>query len=389
MSADDRQAVSILEFGTRKLDLGYEVPITWKTGEPSLVCNRQMAQQRLDGLLRRFSRDAGFEADYRAAVQKTIDKGYATILSEEESFSAKYFLAHHGVYKGLKLRVVFDAAAPFQGKCLNDFILSGPALQPSLPSVLTQFREGAVAWASDVEAMFSRFRLNPSDANYFCFLWQDLSAKFVVCRMDRLPFGATCSPFIAIYTTYRAVADAEVGEKAVNAVKKKMYVDDYLGSARNVKEGLEEASVVRKALADADLHFQGWISNSEEFVQVMQGEKNSTSPDVFLIEDGNKKVLGDVWNTRDDTLGFQVDNMMEEEYTRVSLTSKVATVFDPLGLAAPLIVKAKVRLRELGVKGLGWSDPADETDRVWWESWFAIMRELIHVSIERCLFPED
>jgi hypothetical protein len=207
--------------------------------------------------------------------------------------------------------------------------------------------------------------------------------------MDRLPFGATCSPFIAIHTTHRAVADAEAGEGAVNAVKKKMYVDDYLGSARNVEEGLKEASIVRKALADADLHFQGWISNSEEFVRVMQGEKNPISPDVLLIDDGNKKVLGVVWNTRDDTLGFRVDNMNEEEYTRVSLTSKVATVFDPLGLAAPLIVKAKVRLRELGVKGLRWSESADEMDRVWWESWFTIMRELIHVSIERCLFPEE
>ena len=96
-----------------------------------------------------------------------------------------------------------------------------------------------------------------------------------------------------------------------------------------------------------------------------------------------------MWNTRDDTLGFRVDNMKKEEYTRISLTSKVANVFDPLGLAAQLIVKAKVCLRQLGVKGLRWSDPADETDRVWWISWFAIMRELIHVYIERCLSPEE
>lgn len=34
---------------------------------------------------------------------------------------------------------------------------------------------------------------------------------------------------------------------------------------------------------------------------------------------------------------------MEEEYTRVSLTSKVANVL--MGLAAALIVKAKVRLQ--------------------------------------------
>ena len=103
------------------------------------MCDWKMAQQRLGGLLRHFSRDPAFEVDYRAiraAVQKTIDKGYATILSEEEYLSAKYFLVHHGVYKEPKLRVVFDEAAPFQGICLNDAVLSGTALQPSLPLVL-------------------------------------------------------------------------------------------------------------------------------------------------------------------------------------------------------------------------------------------------------------
>lgn len=91
--------------------------------------------------------------------------------------------------------------------------------------------------------------------------------------MDRLPFGATCSPFIAIHTTRRAVSDAAIGEKAVEAVKKRMYVDDYLGSTRSVDEGVVEASAVRKALAGADLPFQDWISNSAEFVAAMQEGK--------------------------------------------------------------------------------------------------------------------
>ena len=390
MSADDRQAIAILEAGTKRLELGYEVPITWKTGEPDLVCNRQMAQQRLGGLLRRFGRDPAFEEDYRAAIRKTIDKGYASILSEEEAASAKYFLAHHGVYKGPKLRVVFDAAAPFHGKSLNDAILSGPALQPPLPAVLIQFREGAVAWASDVEAMFSRFRLNPADADYFCFLWQESSQEPVGCRMDRLPFGATCSPFIAIHTTRREVSDAGVGEKTVDAVKKRMYVDDYLGSARSVDEGVTEASAVKKALAGDDLHFQDWISNSAEFVAAMQGENKPLSEFSNLSTDNDStKVLGAVWSTSTDTLGFRINNPTEEQYTRLSLTSKVAGDFDPLGLAAPVIIKAKVRLRELGVKGLKWADLVEGPDRAWWESWFQIMKELVHVSIERCLFPEE
>jgi hypothetical protein len=38
-------------------------------------------------------------------------------------------------------------------------------LQPSLAAVITRFREGEIAWASDIEAMFSRFRLSTEDRN--------------------------------------------------------------------------------------------------------------------------------------------------------------------------------------------------------------------------------
>jgi hypothetical protein len=78
---------------------------------------------------------------------------------------ARYFLVYHGVYKEKKLRVVYDAPAAFKGKCINDAINSGSALQPSLAAVITRFREGEIAWASDIEAMFSRFRLSTEDRN--------------------------------------------------------------------------------------------------------------------------------------------------------------------------------------------------------------------------------
>jgi hypothetical protein len=181
-----------------------------------------MADDRFKSLLRRFERDPEFEADYRKAIKKNFEKGYTSILSGTAAEGAKYFLAHHEVYKGPKLRVVFDAAAPFKGKCLNDAILSGPALQPVLPAVLTQFREGEVAWAADVEAMISRFRLRPADANYFCFLWREVeSAETIICRMDCLPFGATCSPFIAIHTCRRAAIDAKADEKIVKSSRRR------------------------------------------------------------------------------------------------------------------------------------------------------------------------
>jgi hypothetical protein len=53
----------------RRIEVGYEVPIIWREGEPNLDSNRQMVENRFWRLLSRF-RNQQFEKDYRAAVQK-------------------------------------------------------------------------------------------------------------------------------------------------------------------------------------------------------------------------------------------------------------------------------------------------------------------------------
>lgn len=138
VSPDNKRALDLVTKNTRKLDVGYQVPITWRVDEPDLINIQEMAMNRWRSLLRRFDRNPDFERDYRAAMAKTFEQGYASVLQDPSE--AKYFLTHHGVYKGPKLRVVFDAAATFRGKCLNYSIIAGPALQPSLAAVITRFR---------------------------------------------------------------------------------------------------------------------------------------------------------------------------------------------------------------------------------------------------------
>lgn len=110
--------------------------------------------------------------------------------------------------------------------------------------------------------------------------------------MDSLAFGATCFLFIAIHTTRRAISEATVGEGAVDVVKRKIYVDDYLGSAKTMGEGVKEASIVKGALAKADLHFQDWILNSVEFLQAMQNGRESSPGDVPQIKRIARRCFG-------------------------------------------------------------------------------------------------
>jgi hypothetical protein len=64
-----------------------------------------------------------------------------------------------------------------------------------------------------------------------------------------------------------------------------------------------------------------------------------------------------------DDLTFRVTGADEVEWTRAGLISKIAAVYDPLGRAAPLIVKAKIKLRELGIKSLNWKDVVTGEDK--------------------------
>jgi hypothetical protein len=64
------------------LDVGYQVPITWRVDEPDLINNQEMATNQWRSLLRRFDLDPYFEKDYRAAMTKTFEQGYAFVLQD-------------------------------------------------------------------------------------------------------------------------------------------------------------------------------------------------------------------------------------------------------------------------------------------------------------------
>lgn len=398
MSEEDRRAVDMIEKGIEKLDIGYRAPVLWKRGAPPVLPdNKVIAEQRLRSLLNKFRRSSEYEEHYRRAMEKNFEEGYAHRLKPEESdTSGAYYLPHFGVPKApgsQELRLVFDAAAKFNQRSLNDYIASGPPLQNPLPAVLIQFREGAIAWSADVSAMFSRIRLRPEDRRYHRFLWLERDGSTSICEMDRVTFGVRCSPFVAIRTMWRVADDAGASMADVaQAVRRNFYVDDYLGSATTVADAASITTRVQGVLATGDFHLRHWLSNSPQLLAALLPEKTTqegkTETSLGLASDVPEAVLGIVWRQSSDTLGFRI-RLAEVEYTRIGLVAKVAGLFDPLGVAAPMTIKAKIRLRALGLRGLDWTDPISEPDRVWWEEYFQTIEQLRDVEFERCLFPDE
>ena len=303
MSAEHWRAVTKLEAETEKLDVGYAAPVLWVDDvPPEIPDSRRTAESRMKSMRNKFARESGdYETYYRAAMEKNFSEGYARRLTPEEiqQRPTKYFLPHFGVPKKAgqpELRLVFDAAAKSNGKCLNDFVTSGPALQNPLPAVLIRFREGEIGWSADIGAMFSRIRLKDADRPYHRFLWPEVDGTISTCEMTRVTFGVTCSPYVAIRTTWRAADDAGPEMKeAADDVREDIYVDDYLASASRLEDAVRRATGVNKVLADGDFHLGHWVSNSSQLLSAVQPDsENGTTvkTQVRSLSDDPELILG-------------------------------------------------------------------------------------------------
>ncbi len=89
---------------------------------------------------------------------------------EAEQSPESWYIPHHMVTHNNKDRIVFNCFYSYQGHALNDILLPGPILGPSLLDVLLRFREHPVAISGDVKGMFHQGYLLPSDKPIVRFL---------------------------------------------------------------------------------------------------------------------------------------------------------------------------------------------------------------------------
>ncbi|TRY71931.1 hypothetical protein TCAL_14857 [Tigriopus californicus] len=98
------------------------------------------------------------------------------------------------------------------------------------------------------------------------------------------------------------------------------------------------------------------------------GAQDQNPSQVMDLTSKEGQVLGLTWNLREDSLGFALKNFKVEDivFTRRGLLRKLAGVFDPIGLAAPFIVKGKIMMQGLSKMAKEWDEKLDSKDvEVW------------------------
>ena len=398
-SKEDERALKLLEENTTKGNGRYKAGLLWKNNNITFPNNKPQAMKHLQAIERKLEKQPEVAAKYRATIDAYIAEGHARKLTTPEAAvpnERRWFLPHHAVTnpnKPGKVRVVFDAAAAYQGASLNEKLLTGPDLLQSLPGVLLRFREGPVAVAADIKQMYHQIEIKEEDQPALSFLWRDLDGSKApdIYQMQVLIFGARSSPAIANYVLRRTLQEHWTCEGTVSGrepehVQQSFYMDDLLLSEADVDTARKLKVKATRALAEGGFQLTKWRSNRPE---VLDGTctSNMASLDGALRLGASmasaEKTLGVVWNEREDTLGFRLRES-SEPLTKRGVLSRTASVFDPLGIAAPFTVKARVMMQRLWSRQLTWDEPLPEPELAQWLDWLQESNSLRNISIPRC-----
>jgi hypothetical protein len=161
------------------------------------------------------------------------------------------------------------------------------------------------------------------------------------------PFGTKSSPSCAnfVLKTTADVYRVEVSD----FIKNDFYVDDGLTSLETPEEAIALIHNSRESCSKGGFNLTKFLSNSKEVVQAIPSTCRAKGIQNIDLRHDNlpvERALGIVWHVESDVFKFQIE-LKDQPLTRRGILSTIYSVFDPLRLVSPFVLRGKMILQEL------------------------------------------
>ena len=367
----------------------YTVPLPWRAGKFKVPVNRGLAEGRLRNQHRKLKNTPGILEEYDKIIREQLQEGIVEEVPDNPSGNRTTYIPHQAVIREdaatTKVRIVYDASAKARKgtKSLNECLHTGPSLNPLLYAMLLKFRMHPIVLMADIKQAFLQIEIVPEDRDVMRFLWvKDVKSQdpeLWELRFTRAIFGAGPSPFILSATIHHHLNKYE-DKDLVEEVKTSLYVDDYLSGDNDVEELVKRKQTLQKMFEDGGFCLRKWYSNSSEVCSQINPEASNEQ----------RKVLGVIWQPESDVLHIDLHiEDLKRPVTKRVLLSCLASIYDPLGLAGPVVLKARAIFQAACAKGIGWNDMLPEEEVKQFNSWFHNLTEMNHLSIPRTVMKVD
>ena len=389
LSVSDQKVLDLWDKECRIVDGHYELPIPWKDSDMVVPNNLFVARKRLYNLKQSLLK-RGLYSRYNTEMMKLVEKGYAEVVPScdvNKAHDVRYLPTQVVITdkKPDKARPVFDCASKFRGVSLNDMCLQGPDLINRLLHVLLRFREHETVVMGDIESMYNQVRIPEKDRDFLRFIWFDSNGKEVVLRMCSHLFGGVWCASSSTYALRKAVEDQDVSSLVRDCVKRSFYVDDLLRSVQDKSDAEVVVFETKAALAERGFNLTKFVTNDLELLSKIP-EKDRASGE----SQSHSRALGVSWNLKNDAFELTIDTEGVDScvVTRRVMLSFIASVYDPLGLANPLLLQGKLLLQDATRMKLSWDASAPESISSEWSKWVQKLKKEADVfAVPRCLKP--
>ncbi|XP_045174722.2 uncharacterized protein LOC123536020 [Mercenaria mercenaria] len=128
------------------------------------------------------------------------------------------------------------------------------------------------------------------------------------------------------------------------------------------------------------MNLRAWLSNNDKV--------NNSIALQDRAEMKETSVLGHTWNHQLDTFSIKQPNIVNENngLTKRLILKVIASVFDPLGMISPTLLKVTLLLQDLWKQKLSWDDVIeDEEIKETWSEIRSDVSKISKFSFQRCL----
>lgn len=300
-----------------------------------------------------------------------------------------YYLPHHGISKDsstTRLRVVFDASCKTaDGSSLNDKLMVGPTIQDDLFAILLRFRKHNYVLAADIEKMYRQIWLDLSHRDLQRILWRASPEQPIKhFTLNTVTYGTASAAFLAIRSLHQIGLDYKDSFPiASQAILKDFYVDDVLTGSDTVECLQQLKDDLVHILNSAGFPLRKFSSNACEILTESSDKIKQVNH--FITDDKITKTLGLVWNSESDKLMYMTPKQVgnNSRVTKRIILSTTSKIFDPLGLAGPFSVKAKMLLQKLWQLKIGWDDDVPNDIKTVWLKMYTNLNHISSVSVPR------
>ena len=191
------------------------------------------------------------------------------------------------------------------------------------------------------------------------------------------------------YALRRTLEDAHASHMVREVVSKSMYVDDLLKITpdKSTIEGLVHD--VKTTLSKGGFLLTKFIVNDPDILQQIPEEDRAKEAKVITHE-LHSKALGIKWDVSVDQLIYVRKEV--EPVTVVTnryMLSSVSTMYDPLGLVIPVVIRGRMLFQQATKFKLDWDDPVPSELTVKWVYWWNDLKNLSTVLFDRCVIPSE